>query len=525
MGMDDPFMVLNKGSFVECNDAAVKIFEADNRQQILDSSPSRMSPPYQNGNRESGDAAKEMIALALENGSHRFEWEHQTFKGMVFPVEVSLSVVPGHDGNLLFAQFHDISQRKRGEIALEAATRKAQLNSLKAVEAGKAKSEFLANMSHEIRTPMNGVIGMTELLLDTDLNPEQKKYVEILHSSGEAMLGVINDILDFSKIDAGKIELEKVAFDLSKVLSDFSELMKISAAKQSLQWSCHLDDNVVRQVEGDPGRLRQVLSNLAGNSLKFTKEGGVHLKVELVEEESRFVTLRFSVEDTGIGIPANRLSRLFKAFSQVDSSTSRKFGGSGLGLTICKSLVEMMGGEIGVESTEAEGSTFFFTVRFRKVADDVIRAIEDVVGEVTQADELLELNILVAEDNHTNQIVISRLLKKMGCTVILANDGQEAVSALAENDFDLVLMDCMMPGMDGYEATRAIRIDEAGSKSEAIPIIALTANALEGDRENCLACGMSDYLTKPINKVALRAALVRWKTDGRKSHDHEHNKQ
>jgi len=521
MSLDDPFLIIQDGAFVECNDAAVRIFQAESKEQILETHPSVLSPPFQNGNRPSNEVADEMIDLAIRKGSHRFEWDHQTIAGQIFPVEILLGVVKTDSSPLVFVQFYDISERKRAEIALEAATRKAQMNSLKAVEAGKAKGEFLATMSHEIRTPMNGVLGMTDLLLDTDLNPEQKKYVEILRSSGEAMVGVINDILDFSKIEAGKVEMERVAFDLSRVVSEFSELMNVSAADRDLEWRCGIDDDVTRCLEGDPGRLRQVLINLAGNALKFTDEGWAHLKVAVEKEEGQFVHVRFSIEDTGIGIPANRISRLFKAFSQADSSTSRKFGGTGLGLAISQSLVEMMGGRISVESVEGKGSIFSFTVPFKKQAAEMIQAIEDVVTEVKTDTGLLDLNILVAEDNRTNQMVISRVLKKMGCTVTVVENGLEAVRSLQKNAFDLVLMDCMMPEMDGYSATQVIRDETSDVLNHAIPIIALTANALDGDRENCLASGMDDYLTKPINKVALRAALVRTVPVGDGKNNHE----
>ena len=523
MHMKDPVLFIRNGVFVECNDAAVQIFGAQSKEQILNTRPGLLSPPYQNGNRSSAKAAVEMMALVMEKGSHRFEWEHQTIDGQIFPVEVLQGLIRSGDEDLIFVQFHDISDRKRGQIALEDATRKAQMMVQQATEASKVKDEFLANMSHEIRTPMNGVIGMTDLLMDTDLNGEQKKYIKILRSSGEAMLVVINDIFDFSKIEAGKIELEDVAFDIISVISDFSELMKASAAKQNLHWRYTIDDSISQHLQGDPGRLRQILTNLAGNALKFTSEGWIHLRVERVEENDSSVHLRFSIQDTGIGIPANRTSRLFKAFSQVDSSTNRKYGGTGLGLTISKKLVEMMGGQIGVQSVEGEGSTFFFTLALRKQDLETVRAFEDVLSEVNDASGPLELDVLVAEDNLTNQIVISRILKKMGCTVTVVSNGLEAVQILKTETFDLVLMDCMMPEMDGYEATQAIRDESSGVLNQAIPIIALTANALDGDRQNCLASGMNDYVAKPLNKVALRAALLRVQSDTGDEHEDEYH--
>jgi PAS domain S-box-containing protein len=507
--LHDPVMILDLNGFLDCNPAAVRIFEADSKHQIISAHPSELSPPFQPDNSPSRELAQLMIAKALEKGCHRFEWDHQSFAGKILPVEVALSVIHGGDSPMLFAQFHDISDRKFSEMALEAATRKARLLAGQANQASQAKSEFLANMSHEIRTPMNGVIGMTGLLLDTSLDDEQRQYVEILRNSGEAMMEVINDILDFSKIEAGKVELEETRFQLSRLVSEFSDMMNVVAKNRSLEWKITIAPDVDEHVQGDPGRLRQVLTNLAGNAIKFTHNGWVHLRVEKLQEEKDWVVLRFSVEDSGIGIPANRLSRLFKAFSQVDSSTNRKFGGSGLGLKISQKLVQMMGGEIGVESLEGQGSTFFFTLPLRKLARDPGQICKEVSFRKTAPQAHLDLRVLVAEDNPTNQIVASRMLKKMGCTVDLVANGIEAVQALRKRPYDVVLMDCMMPEMDGYEATRVIRNRESEVLDRDIPIIALTANAMQGDRDQCLAAGMDDYLPKPVSKIALRNALER----------------
>ncbi|MCP4293555.1 MAG: response regulator [bacterium] len=507
MGLNDPILILGNEGFVECNDAAVKIFNASSKEEILAFNPSKLSPDFQPNGITSGPANEENIALALEKGSHRFEWDHQTIDGIIFPVEIILGKIQGGDEPLLFVQFHDISERKRSEMALEAATRKAQFLAVQAHQASRAKSEFLATMSHEIRTPMNGVIGMTELLMDSDINDEQRNYLEILRGSGEAMMGVINDILDFSKIEAGKLELEETRFDLRSLLREFSGLMKVSAEKKDLVWDFQLPPETPFQLKGDPGRLRQILTNLVNNAVKFTSEGSVQLKVEMKDKSETDTVLKFSVSDTGIGIPANRLSRLFKAFSQVDSSTSRKYGGTGLGLVISRDLVKMMGGELKVTSKENQGTTFYFSLTMAREKVDIADLVSDKAQKASDADQPLNLKILVAEDNLTNQVVVSRMLVKMGCEVDLVSNGQEALRALEKSTYDLVLMDCMMPEIDGYWTSRIIRDASSDVLDHNVPIVALTANALEGDRQKCLNSGMNAYLSKPVRKKALRTAI------------------
>ncbi|WP_052501402.1 PAS domain-containing hybrid sensor histidine kinase/response regulator [Thiomicrospira microaerophila] len=390
----------------------------------------------------------------------------------------------------------DITERYKMEEDLRSAK-------LAAEDATKAKSDFLSVMSHEIRTPLNAVIGTSSLLLDSDLRKEQIQQMQMIKRSGEHLLYLINDILDFNKLDSGQMQLEHRAFSLFEQLETVASILGPEAQMKGLLFKTDYAAELAPFIWGDEARLRQVLLNLMGNSIKFTEKGSVTLRVSLSKKTPGYG--RFEIRDTGIGIAQQNIGKLFSEFMQADSSTTRKYGGTGLGLAICKKLVEAMKGQIGVDSEVGKGSCFWFEIPTPAAASKAV----DEANLTQNFDEQRPLDILVAEDNLSNQMLIRAILTKLGHKITLANNGLEALKQLAQRDFDLILMDMQMPELDGLEATKRIRALGDNVKA-TIPVIALTANALSGDKERVLDAGMNDYLTKPIDIHALKRALWKW---------------
>ncbi|MEX2188368.1 MAG: PAS domain-containing protein [Pirellulales bacterium] len=639
---DAVMLVDANGCIVDCNAAALAMFGCTSRDEICSKHATDLSPLKQAKGDLSSDLVQQRNASALATGSECFEWVcKRADTGALFFVEINLSPVRLDEKPVLQAVIRDITVRRQQESLVIQAQQDA-------VRANRAKSEFLATMSHELRTPLNGILGMNELLLSTELSDRQRQYVAASSGSGTVLLQLINDILDLSKIEAGKLELDLSESDLEALTYDIVEIMSTSAQAKGLALQCRIspEANVVGLC--DDNRLRQILVNLIGNAIKFTSSGSITVSLDRVAGRDGTARLRFVVSDTGMGIPLERLDRLFKPFSQVDGSTTRQFGGTGLGLSICKQLVELMGGKIGVESQVGVGTTFWFEIDMatsrrlnaeeyaqqlpvgtrilaiegldweqrqlgdclhswncpfvhvatvgealaevrnaiaadaplqvlladcRLVAGDEFGQLQElvafsglhVIGLGSPPDELsrahlrqlgvrhvlghpvrpsalfgalvsvmsetigaasdtescsrrlqqqevtLSGHVLVAEDNRINQLYIGELLKHLGCTCDIVANGEEALYAVERQRYDLVLMDCRMPEMDGFAATREIRQREAcGQLVSPIAIVALTANALKGDRERCLEAGMDDYLSKPIEAHILRTTLEKY---------------
>lgn len=489
----DAVVILDDEGFTDCNPATLTMFGMDSVDTFLRTPISQLGTPTQAEGVSAMDHAMQHIGQARSHGHSIMDWQGRRQDGSVFSVEIAMHAMQLEGKPVIQAIMHDVSERRAAEAAKEAAREAA-------LQMARAKSEFVANISHEIRTPMHGILGMSSLLLTTPLDGRQREYVATLKSSTEGLLTIINDILDFSKIEAGKLAIEQIAFSPTALVQGVVALFRARALEKNLHLRLNLPDNPPDTLLGDPTRIRQILLNLVDNAIKFTEAGEIELKATFDSTQDDIVC-RFSVSDNGIGITPETQARLFEAFSQADSSTTRRYGGTGLGLVISRQLAEMMGGRLSVESTPGKGSIFSLWLPLHATAQQPVEL-------PIQPSIQLRGHILLVEDHPVNQKVLAHQLREMGLQYSIASSGKEALDALSADDFDLVLMDWQMPEMDGLEATRRIRRLPSGIRR--IPIIALTANANAGFREACLNAGANDYLSKPYTEAALAALLRQW---------------
>ncbi len=499
---EDPMIIFAGMKFLMANHATIKFFGYQSLEQILTVPPFDLSPKYQPDGLRSIEKVLLIDDIVKMKGSHRFEWLYKKQNGDKLYADVTLSIIPYEGKKAILCVVRDISKTKKIQEDLIEAQKKAEY-------ANQVKSEFLANMSHEIRTPMNGIVGMTNLLLQHNLDSAQYRRAGIIKQSAESLIDIVNDILDFSKIEAGQLKIENHQFNLMQLIDNISSSMHSRITQKKLQFiSPHTNSDLNIWLEADAGRIKQILTNLLDNAIKFTEKGKVIFSCTLSNFKDSYCLVQFNVTDTGIGLSQPQMKQIFERFSQADNTTTRKYGGTGLGLSISKQLSQLMGGDIKVKSRLGRGTNFRFS--FKAKVNDSQKSRDLLPANTPQSIKQFNAKILVVDDNEVNQIVAKDMLETFGIKVKIADNGKKAINLLTKHHFDLVFMDCQMPIMDGYEATQHIRNSKQTAINSNIPIIAMTANAMHGDEQKCYDVGMDDYLAKPFDLTTLLTILTDW---------------